>query len=228
MKKADVTLIVNYLHRFLEPPLFSKQKWAAFWRYAGMALSCIGEKIVGVDYTMVYYTKDDSDYHHSVYTKVPKKVLKRVFADVPNVEEKSFIDVGCGKGYAVTLAAKHGFRIAGGVEYAPNLYQICLNNLERNKLSADHVYNGDAKDFDNYGDFDVLFFNNPFDETILEPVAKKVFDSHIGRECRLYFLNPQPKERTDTIEKAGFRMIKQIPDKSEWYFNINVYSNAGK
>lgn len=32
-------------------------------------------KKLGGDYTMVYYKKSDSDYHHSVYTKVPEKAL---------------------------------------------------------------------------------------------------------------------------------------------------------
>lgn len=41
----------------------------------------------------------------------------------------------------------------------------------------------------------------------------------------LYFLNPHLKPRTDEVEKAGFNLLKEIPDKAEWYFNINVYSN---
>ncbi len=225
MNKADIRLIVNYLHRFVEGPIFTKQKWVSFWRYVGMAISCIGEKIIGVDYSMVYYTKEDSNYHHSVYTKVPKKVLKRIFADVTDIEKKGFMDVGCGKGYAVTMAAKKGFRIAGGVEYAPNLYNICINNLKKKGLPCDHVYNGDAKEFGNYADFDVFFFNNPFDETILAPVARKIFELHKDRRCVLYFLNPDEKIRTDAIENAGFKLIKQIPDSCEWYFNINVYKN---
>lgn len=113
MANQNVKLIMGYLHRFFEGPVFTKQKWAAFWRYAGEACSLVYEKMTGLDYSMVYYTKDES-VHHSVYTKVPDKVLRRIFADVKDIENKNFIDVGCGKCYAVTKAAQKGFKRYGG------------------------------------------------------------------------------------------------------------------
>lgn len=225
MDEQNAKLIKGYLHRFFEGPVLTRQKWATFWRYAGEACSLIYEKIVGLDYSMVYYTKGES-VHHSVYTKVPDKVLRRIFADVKDIQSKSFIDVGCGKCYAVTKAAKQGFKRYGGVEYTKLLYDTGVSNLKKKKLSTEDIYNGDAKDFDYYGDFDVFFFNNPFDETIMEPVARKIYETHVGRECVLYFLNPHLKPRTDAVEKAGFKLVKEIPDKAEWYFSINVYSNG--
>jgi len=223
MANNNVKLVINYLHRFVEGPVFSRQKWVAFWRYAGEFFSLIYEKLSGLDYSMPYYTKDEN-YHHSVYTKVPMKVLKRIFRDVDNAETKGFIDVGCGKCYAVTKAAQHGFKISGGVEYTKALYEAGISNLKKKHLSTDCVYNEDAMTFDHYADFDVFFFNNPFDETIMEPVAKRIYDTHIGRECTIYFLNPM-KERTDALLKAGFKLVKQIPDKNESYFLLEVYSN---
>lgn len=224
MTNENIKLLTGYFRRFFQGPIFTRQKWTAFWRYVGEACSLVYEKIVGLDYSMVYYTKDESA-HHSVYTKVPDKVLKRIFADVEDKENKGFIDVGCGKCYAVTKAAQHGFRHSGGVEYTKFLYNIGISNLKKKGLPTEEVYNEDAKVFEHYGDFDVFFFNNPFDETIMEPVAKKIYETHIGRECVLYFLNPHLKPRTDAVEKAGFKLLKEIPDKAEWYFNINVYSN---
>lgn len=227
MKKSEIKLIKSYLRRFFEGPLFTKQKWAAFWRYAREACTLVYEKIAGIDYSMVYWTKDES-IHHSVYTKVPDKVLKRIFADINNIKDKGFLDVGCGKCYAVTRAAQNGFRLYGGVEYTKQLYDIGRKNLKKKKLSTEHVYHTDAKDFEHYGEFDVFFFNNPFDETIMKPVAEKIYASHVGRECVLYFLNPHLKPRTEAIEKAGFKLMKKISDRAEWYFNINVYSNMEK
>lgn len=224
MKNKNVILVKNYLCRFFEGPIFTRQKWVALWRYIGEAVVLVVERMVGLDYSMVYYTKDES-IHHSVYTKVPYKILKRIFADVQCIENKAFIDVGCGKCYAVTKAAQCGFNRYGGVEYTKLLYDIGINNLKKKNLSTADIYNEDAKDFAHYGDFDVFFLNNPFDETIMEPVAKKIYDTHMGRECIIYYLNPHLQERTDAVKKAGFKLIKQIPDKYEWYFNINVYSN---
>lgn len=46
----------------------------------------------------------------------PKKVLKRIFNDVGDLSDKGFIDVGCGKGYAVKMAHRAGFERSGGVQ----------------------------------------------------------------------------------------------------------------
>ena len=224
MDKSSIKLIWRYLGRFTEGPLFTRQKWTAFWRYAGSACSLISEKLMGVDYSMVYYTKDES-IHHSVYTKVPDKVLKRVFSDVEGIGSKRFLDIGCGKGYAVTKAAQSGFLAAGGLEYSEHLYEICRSNLKKKGVPPEYVFRCDAKDFERYGDFDVFFMNNPFDETIIEPVAEKIYQTHLGRECRIYYVNPNPIERARAIERAGFKLVKQIPDPAEEYFLICVYSN---
>lgn len=224
MKKSDFKLILTYLHRFIEPPVFSRQKAAAFGRYIAAAVSLVWEQINGLDYSMVYYTKDEN-IHNSVYTKAPRKVLKRIFDDLGDASGKSFIDVGCGKGYVITIAGKYPFEKAGDVEYTKQLYDICCRNLRKKKLSTKDIYHDDAKNFPHYGDFDVFFFNNPFDETILKSVAEKIWETTFGKTCYLYYLNPSDTKRTNVIEKAGFKLVKQIPDKNEWYFNINVYTN---
>lgn len=224
MRISDFKLIMGYLHRFIEGPVFSRQKAAVLMRYAAEACLLVWEKANGLDYSMVYWTKDEN-MHHSVYTKSPKNVLERVFHDLSEIEEKSFLDVGCGKGYVITAAGKYPFKKQGGVEYNKELYKICCRNLKKKRMSTKYVFCGDAKKFKHYNEFDVFFFNNPFDETILEPVAEKIYDSHVGRKCWIYFLNPKLKARTDAIEKAGFRLVKQIADPNEWYFNINVYMN---
>lgn len=105
------------------------------------------------------------------------------------------------------------------------MHLICIVYVRRKGFSTEHVYNGDAKKFKKYADFNVFFLNNPFDETILEPVAKRIYESHKDDKCVIYFLNPSDKARTDAVINAGFKLVKQIPDPYEWYFNINVYEN---
>lgn len=224
MRKDDVELILRYLHRFMEGPLFSRQKFASLFRYIGLACSLLAEKVQGVDYSMVYYTKNES-IHNSVYTRVPRKILRRIFNDIPEIGTKSFFDVGCGKGYSITVAAKKGFKNSGGIEYTKFLYDTCCSNLTKKHISSEKVFHGDAKEFDHYGDFDIFFFNNPFDETVIEPVAKRIFESCKNKQVYLYYLNPEAV-RVHAIEKEGFKLVRQIPDKNEYYFNINVYSNS--
>lgn len=65
--------------------------------------------------------------------------------------------------------------------------------------------------------------NNPFDETVLSEVAKKIIEEHDNKTCFIYYLNPAKEERQKAIIDSGFRLVKVIKDKKEKYFDINVY-----
>lgn len=122
MRLKDIRKIGVYFGRIARDP-FSRQSKTALARYFGELFSLISEKIRGLDFTMVYHC--DSNKHNNNYSKSPKKVLKRVFEDIDFNEPHGFIDMGCGKGYVMTCAAEYSFRGVGGVEYTPELYEIC-------------------------------------------------------------------------------------------------------
>ena len=133
--------------------------------------------------------------------------------------------MGCGKGYVLACAANYPFMSVGGVEYVVELCDICRRNLDRLKFSNVTVYNCDARFFDKYRDYDVFYFGNPFDETILSVVAEKIFETHRDTKCLIYYLNPSKIEGQKAITNAGFRLIKIIEDDNEKYLDINVYKN---
>lgn len=222
MRVKDIKKVGAYLGRIAEDP-FSKQSRAAMGRYIKEAFSLIGERVRGLDFTMVYQC--DSNEHNNNYSKSPKKVLNRIFDSIDYSVPHSFMDMGCGKGYVMTLAAKYSFERVGGVEYTPELCDICRKNLGILMLDWVKVFNCDAKEFDGYGDYDIFYFCNPFDETILSVVARKIIEAHTDRKCWIYYLNPNQEERQKAIMCAGFKLVKVIEDKREKYFNINVYEN---
>lgn len=224
MRLKDVRKAGAYLGRIVHDP-FSRQSRAALIRYFRGAFSIIYEKICGLDFTMVYDC--DSNEHNNNYSKSPQKVLKRVFDDIDYSEPHGFLDMGCGKGYVMVCAEKYPFTHVGGVEYSPELFNICMNNLRILKLNQTKVFNCDAKTFEKYGDYDVYYFCNPFDETILAVVAKKILETHKERKCWIYYLNPHQEERQKAIVDAGFKLVKIIEDKSEKYFTINKYESRG-
>lgn len=213
----------NYFNRFLDPNISFKQKWVSFWRYLGMAFGLIFEKIKGVDYEMIYQ-EDNGVEHCGNYTMSPKKVLKRVFNDIENIETKAFIDIGCGKGYAVKMAHRRGFRLSGGIEYNRYLYDICIKNLKNEGIPIENVYCGMAQEFDGYSEYDVFYFNNPFQADILSDVLKKVYASHEGRFCICYYLNLRDKLKEEAFIDNGFELVKVIEDPAESYFKMNVYA----
>ena len=111
------------------------------------------------------------------------------------------------------------------MEYTPELCDICRKNLDILKLDQVKVFNCDAKEFDGYGDYDIFYFCNPFDETILSVVARKILEAHKDMKCWIYYLNPHQEKRQKAITDAGFKLVKVIDDKYEKYFNINVYES---
>lgn len=222
MRLKDIKKAGTYLGRIAKDP-FSKQSRAAVKRYIGEVLSLMYEKVRGLDFTMVYQC--DSNEHNNNYSKSPKKALERIFQDIDFKDSHSFIDMGCGKGYVMTCATKYTFEKIGGVEYAPELCDICRKNLGILRLDQIKVFNCDAKEFEGYGDYDIFYFCNPFDETILSVVAQKILEAHANSKCWIYYLNPHQEERQKAITDVGFRLAKTIHDESEKYFDINVYES---
>lgn len=222
MRIKDIKKASLYFLRILKNP-FSKQNRTALKRYFCEIGVLMCEKIKGIDFTMVYQCNDNK--HNNNYSKSPKQVLKKIFDDISFDRPHSFIDMGCGKGYVLVCAAAYPFTDVGGVEYNLELYNICQRNLK--KLGYDNIktFNCDAKIFDGYEDYDIYYFCNPFDETILSVVAKKIIEAHKDGKCWIYYLNPHQPERQKAITDAGFKLVKIIEDKNEMYFDINVYSN---
>lgn len=223
MRIKDVKKVGTYLKRIVKDP-FSVQSRAALGRYIREFFSLIYEKAHGLDFTMVYQC--DSNEHNNNYSKSPKKVLQRMFKDIDFSEKHSFIDMGCGKGYVMVCAAEYPFERVGGCEYSQKLCDICRKNLNILKLDRVKLFNYDAKKFEEFGDYDVFYFCNPFDETILSVVAEKISQAHENSKCWIYYLNPHQKERQKAIMDAGFNLIKTLSDESERYLDINVYEKV--
>ena len=222
MRLIDIRKAFAYLGRIAHNP-FSRQSRAALVRYMGEGFSLIGEKIRGLDFTMVY--QNEYNLHNNNYSKSPRKTLERVFDDIDFTTPHSFLDMGCGKGYVMTCASGYPFEKVGGVEYSAELSKICRKNLKILKLDRVNVFNCDAKDFGEYGNYDIYYFCNPFDETIISVVANRIMDSHKDNKCWIYYLNPLIEERQKAIRDAGFKLVKVIEDDNEKYLNINVYEN---
>jgi SAM-dependent methyltransferase len=114
-----------------------------------------------------------------------------------------FVDVGCGKGRVLMVAARCGFSRITGVEYSPELCEVARRNLglfrAKTGLQFDaEVVDADAADYDIPPDANVFFMFNPFYGEILEVVAgniarsvaehpRKVWLIYLYPECRSAF-----------------------------------------
>lgn len=117
------------------------------------------------------------------------------FADL-NVDfaHTVFIDYGCGKGRALLEAARFGFARVIGVEFAPELVEIALNNRDimqaKGALVAPvDVVCMDARHFAPPTDGPLLcYFYDPFDDTVMAPVAERL--SSLDQPVTIIYLEP--------------------------------------
>jgi SAM-dependent methyltransferase len=100
-------------------------------------------------------------------------------------KEFSFIDMGCGKGRPLIIAAQHKFAELIGVDYSRKLCRIANDNLQRLRISA-RIVCQDAVEFE-VPDRDIfVFFNNPFGPVVFHKVvenlrrAQRVVVAHHG------------------------------------------------
>lgn len=145
--------------------------------------------------------------HATIYMPVSYFLLEEIFQQLPVACRNHFLDIGCGKGRALCMAAHLGFRQVTGLDFSKELCEIAKENLTATKQNITgfqfNVINNDAFYYDIPDDVDCIFFFNPFDEIIMSAVVNNIFESLQNNPRRLYiiYVNPLHKE---LFLKAGY------------------------
>ena len=132
-----------------------------------------------------------------------RKLMKLV--DLPR--DGVFVDVGCGKGRVLLLAAEEGFGRVVGVEFSHELCEIARDNAEifmkRGKGGAHiEVVESDAVAYEIKEDENVFFMFNAFDAEVMEKFLMSLarsFEQH-PRKLWLIYHNPTC---ADAVEGLG-------------------------
>jgi SAM-dependent methyltransferase len=101
--------------------------------------------------------------------------LRRVLRAARIPADGGFVDLGCGKGRAMMVAALCGFRHVAGVDYSPMLCAVAENNLDllrartKRKFTSSVVVK-DAADYAFSAHDTVIYLFNPFDAVVLAAV----------------------------------------------------------
>jgi SAM-dependent methyltransferase len=83
----------------------------------------------------------------------------------------AFIDLGCGKGKALILAWKLGFRSVIGVEFAKELVDVARKNFQILGVKNSHIIAADAATYEFPNEDFVLYLFNPFSAEIMKTVV---------------------------------------------------------
>ncbi len=96
------------------------------------------------------------------YAPIPESEFNQVFRQLPIAPaDLTFIDVGSGKGRALLMASKMGFRRVIGVEYDADMCEIARQNVAKMKAPVEVVCS-DIVDFTFPDEDTVVFLFNPF------------------------------------------------------------------
>jgi SAM-dependent methyltransferase len=115
---------------------------------------------------------------------------------------KKFLDAGCGIGNIMLLAHTTGFchRIHG-IEYFDDTYQkaiawLGMKGLNNNSIFK--IFRDDILKFKNYGDYDVIYYYRPFEDTKKQDELEKLIENSMKVGA---ILMPRLKKREGEIRK---------------------------
>lgn len=132
-----------------------------------------------------------SDLYITGYYGISPSTLKQALALVPEpMDTYTFVDLGCGKGRALLVAAEHPFRRLVGVELSPELARVAQANTTREPRIA--VEQGDAVTFAFPEGPLVIFLYHPFLPPVLKKVLRNLERMRAGSAHPTYLLYANP------------------------------------
>jgi len=110
-----------------------------------------------------------------------------------------FIDLGCGKGRTLILAAKQGFKRVMGVEFSPQLAAIARENVRRVGVTAE-VLEMDACHFNPPDDSLLVYMYNPFKDIVVDAVLRNLrqWAQQSYSKAFVIYVNPACRNRFDS------------------------------
>lgn len=139
----------------------------------------------------------------AAYSPTPTRQFSRLLRALP-IEwpaEYTFVDLGCGKGLTLMLAARHGFRPVRGVELDRRLVAVAEENIRSFVVSNPgydgllSVIGGDAADYSLPTGPTVVFLFNPFGPDTLGAVVANIERSLAASPDPFYLAYYNPVHR---------------------------------
>lgn len=213
-----ISLILSYYYILLKLKTWIKK--------AILIVEKINDKIRGVDLANTESLEDLGIQFNKGYIYEGTRIrhMKPFFKENSNLFSfnEKIIDLGCGKGSALIVFKKVGFKIIAGVEISERICQIAEANLQKLKIPDVTIYHSDIIKFNHYQDFDIFYMFNPFPAEVLNTVVYEIEQSikEKPRDVKIIYMNPKHHEAIDKSnifnrvgefnydsEKSSFRKI---------------------
>jgi SAM-dependent methyltransferase len=165
-----------------------------------------GEKKYGINTTSAnnlsdFEIKGNQLPHATEYMPVNYFTIEHVLDHIPeNAKQGTFLDIGCGKGRALCVAAAYGFTKLYGIDFAKQLISQAEQNLAVTKTHVPALQYelswSDISPLEISKDVSTVFLFNPFDEVLMKSIIHKINRSlrQYPRELYVLYCSPRHEE----------------------------------
>lgn len=173
--------------------------------------------------------ESENKVHSSCYGATKAGPFRKLLARLALPTDCTFVDIGCGKGRVLMLAAQWGFRRVVGIEFSPELCRIARSNLQiftsKVGLKADvSVVEADAARYPYAADEQVYYLFNPFNGILLAEVLKGIQRSLEAAPRKVWLIYMTPRYH-DVVAASG--VFARTDDHTIQGMEFKVYSNSG-
>jgi SAM-dependent methyltransferase len=133
------------------------------------------------------------------YEPTAPSAFSEMMAALPQkmIPRATFIDIGCGSGRVLLMAAEYGFRKIIGIDFAADLCLTARGNVEQyrrcsNNSAAISIEQRDACTYDIPNQPGVLFLYNPFNESVMRSFVANVERSLSQHPREFYVIYHMP------------------------------------
>ncbi len=174
-----------------------------------------GEKKYGINTTGIDALKSLEEKgieidHSTIYMPVSYDLLEEICPQPLKGSKAHFLDIGCGKGRALCVAAHYGFKKVTGLDFSKDLCIAAEKNLAVTQQKCTDlqykIINNDAFYFKIPEDVDCIFMFNPFDDIIMNGVAENILESFETNPRNITLIYANPMHKQELIE-IGFKQI---------------------
>lgn len=158
----------------------------------------------------------DEDKAHAVrYKPTRVRYFKTLMKALPLSRDHVFVDVGCGKGRVLLLAARYGFRRSIGLELSPSLCEVAEANLANFRQRYDdlgevEIHCANVLEHQFSDNETVFFLFWPFDREVTVDFLK-ILRASLTRNPREVWLIINEFQFPELLEDdPEFQFVKQV------------------
>lgn len=167
--------------------------------------------ISGAELATAPLTPGKPDFYNTAYYAISPSTLRQAIERLPQGTDGlrgfTFVDLGCGKGRALLVAAAYGFRQIVGVELSGDLVRIAETNTAAHPRVL--VQQGDAAEFRYPETPLVIFLYHPFLAPVLKRVLRNLERQYRSKPRKIYLLYANPSYFR-VMARCGF--LRQVWD----------------